>query len=298
MAEFNVVIHKKKAPGKKPLPSGTPYDDRYGFWGMVTELHPENNTVHVRTPEGRIISNVKVGSDTWVTVDKDKGYLSGRRKMPPIDTYVLCFMPNGEYSSAVVIKSGFSDDPRHGAFKEDSEDAKETEKDIENSGWQYTEDMRTGTRVLQNKPEDPTIKIEVNQEEAGKEKVTVTIHENIFTVDSENGIIVETDKDIKQTVKGNITSESSDTDIKSKAPIGLNDGLYRTGLNPYLTAETAAVNVLKTAAQNAAPQLAIVDALSGGTGMVIGLGAAIVAFCESMSTADEAAHKAIAKAVK
>jgi hypothetical protein len=204
MPDVNLVIHGRKAaaPGRKPLSSSTPYDSRFGFEGMVTELHPENDTVHVRTPEGRIISNVRVASHVWVTIDKDKGYLSGQRRLPPIDTYVLVFMPNGEYSSAIIIASVFSNDPQHGDFKEDSEDAKEINEGIENSGWKYTEDKRTGTRTLQNKPKDPTIKIEVDQETKGKEKVKVTIHENIITVDPDNGIAIESDKDYSLTVKG------------------------------------------------------------------------------------------------
>jgi len=169
---------------------------------MVTELHPENNTVHVRTPEGREISNVRVSSNKWVTIDKDKGYLSGKRDLPPIDTYVLVFMPNGEYSSSVIIASGFSDDPQHADFKEDSDDAKEISDSIENSGWKFTDDKRTGTRVLQNKPEDPTIKIEVDQENKDDEKVTVTIHGNTFTVNKDNGIKIESDKNFDLTVKG------------------------------------------------------------------------------------------------
>jgi hypothetical protein len=124
-------------------------------------------------------------------------------------------MPNGEYSSSVIIKSGFSDDPQHGYFKENSKDAKETEKGVENSGWTHTEDRRTGTRVLQNKPEDPTIKIEVDQEEKGKEKVRVTIHETKFTVDPENGVNLETDKDmtVKTGGKVNLTTENDLTAI-------------------------------------------------------------------------------------
>ena len=208
MADVNLVIHGRKAaaPGGKPLSSATPYDVRSGVEGMVTELHPENNTVHVRTPEGRIISNVKVASPVWVTVDKDKGYLSGKRYLPPIDTYVLVFMPNGEYSSAVIIASVFSHDPQHADFKEDSDEAKEINDSIENSGWEYTEDKRTGTRLLQNKPEDPTIKIEVDQEEEGNEKATITIHGNIFTVDKDNGIKIETDQNVDLSVKGNVTA--------------------------------------------------------------------------------------------
>jgi hypothetical protein len=204
MADLNLIIHGHKAAalGRKSLSSSTPYDGRYGFEGMVTELHPENNTVHVRTPEGRIISNVRVSSPVWVTIDKDKGFLSGKRYLPPIDTYVLVFMPNGEYSSATIIASGFSNDPQHADFKEDSEDAKEVNEGIENSGWKYTDDKRTGTRVLQNKPKDPTIKIEVDQEKEGDEKVKVTIHGNVFDIDLKNGIAVESDKDLAITIKG------------------------------------------------------------------------------------------------
>jgi hypothetical protein len=192
---------------------------------MVTELHPENNTVHVRTPEGRIISNVKVSSPVWVTIDKDKGFLSGKRHLPPIDTYVLVFMPNGEYSSATIIASVFSNDPQHSAFKEDSEDAKEVNDSIENSGWKYTDDKRTGTRVLQNKPKDPTIKIEADQEKEGDEKVTITIHGNIFTVDKDNGIKIETDKNVDLSVKGNVTvavDGDMTAEIKGDAQINAN----------------------------------------------------------------------------
>ena len=203
MPGVNLIYHgQKSAPDKKPFSPSTPYDSRYGFEGMVTELHPENNTVHVRTPEGREISNVKVASHIWVTVDDEKGFLSGSRDLPPIDTYVLVFMPNGEYSSATIIASVFSSDPLHGDFKEDSEDAKEISDSVKNSGWKYTEDKRTGTRVLQNKPEDPTIKIEVDQEDEGDEKVTVTIHGNVFTVTKDDGIQVQTDKDYSREIEG------------------------------------------------------------------------------------------------
>jgi hypothetical protein len=102
----------------------------------------------------------------------------------------------------------------------------------------------------------------------------------------------------EEKVAGNAKYESADTDIKSIAPIGLNDGLYKTGLSPYWTSETSALSALSQAAAQAAPQLALLDAFSGGTGFIIGLGAAIAAFCAAMQTADGAAHAATAKAVK
>jgi len=225
MPGVNIIMHgRKPASSKKPLTTSTPYDNRYGFEGMVTELHPENNTVHVRTPEGRIISNVRVASHIWVTIDEEKGFLSGKRGLPPIDTYVLVFMPNGEYSSAIIIASVFSSDPLHGDFKEDSEDAKEINDSIENSGWRYTEDKRTGTRVLQNKPEDPTIKIEVDQEDKGDEKVTITIHGNIFTVTKDDGIQVQTDKNFSKEIEGDYSAK-----IKGNYDAAI-DGDYNTAI--------------------------------------------------------------------
>ena len=92
--------------------------------------------------------------------------------------------------------------------------------------------------------------------------------------------------------------ESADTDIKSIAPIGLNAGLYLTGLMPYLKSETAAVTALQAAASSALPQLAILDALSGSAGTIIALCQAIISFCTAMQTADADAHASIAKVVK
>jgi hypothetical protein len=104
--------------------------------------------------------------------------------------------------------------------------------------------------------------------------------------------------DKSETVTGKAKYTSADTDIKSAAPIGLNDGLYVTGLSPYLTSETTAVQALSEAAAKAAAPLSVLDALSGGTGFIIGLGAAIVAYCAAIQSADSAAHSSIAKAVK
>jgi hypothetical protein len=254
MADINLVIHGRKsaAPVGKPLSASTPYDGRFGFEGLVTELHPENNTVHVRTPEGRIISNVKVSSPVWVTIDKDKDFLSGKRYLPPIDTYVLVFMPNGEYSSATIIASVFSSDPQHSAFKEDSDNAKEINDSIENSGWKYTDDKRTGTRLLQNKPEDPTIKIEVDQEKEGDEKVTITIHGNIFTVDKDNGIKIETDKNVDLSVKGDVTvavdgNMSADVKGDMTAEVKGKTGIKSTGaVNVESSADVAVKGINAT----------------------------------------------------
>jgi hypothetical protein len=102
----------------------------------------------------------------------------------------------------------------------------------------------------------------------------------------------------EENVAGSAKYTSADTDIISKAPVGINDGLYKTGLSPYLTSETSALQMLSQAASLADEPLSVLDALSGGTGFIIGLGAAIAAYCTAMQSADAAAHTSISKAVK
>jgi hypothetical protein len=123
-----------------------------------------------------------------------------------------------------------------------------------------------------------------------KKKATVLIDDNHINAETGNGKVDLND--------GAYLQQVMDSDIKSTAPVGINDGLYKTGLSPYLTAETAAAAALNAAATSANPQLAILDALSGGTGFITALGTAIIAFCAAVDAMDSAAHTAIAKAVK
>jgi hypothetical protein len=109
---------------------------------------------------------------------------------------------------------------------------------------------------------------------------------------------IKTKGNKEENVTGKAKHTSADTDIKSTAPVGINDGLYKTGLSPYLTAETSAATALQSAATAAAAQLAILDVLSGAAGTITGLGAAINSFCAAMISADSSAHSSISKAVK
>jgi hypothetical protein len=208
----------KKLPGQSAMPRAGLYDDFcFGFFGMVAELHPEDNTVHVRTNSGLELSGLRVASLEWVTIDEEKGFLSGERRLPPINTYVFCVMPTGDPASALVLCSAFGYQAAdHTAFKEKSEDAKFIKKQVDNAGWVRELDYRTGTRRIRNHPKDETIKIEVDQEENGNEKVTITVHSSIFTVDKENGIKVETEKNVDIAVKGN-ASLKVDGDLSAEA---------------------------------------------------------------------------------
>jgi hypothetical protein len=145
--------------------------------------------------------------------------------------------------------------------------------------------------------------------------VTIEMGENAdIDFNSQSGIVASVAKDVDVLIGGNETwnvegdkeeavtgkakYSSSDTDIKSTAPVGINDGLYKTGLQPYLNSETSALTALQAAAQAANAQLAVLDGISGGTGFITGLGTALIAFCTAMLSADTAAHTGISKAVK
>ena len=94
---INIHLNKKQnAPQRKPFEVFTPFDTRNGFFGVVKEVHSENNTVHVVTDTGRELMNIPVASQQWVTYKKDgKPQLTGERNLPPVGTYVYCVMPNG-----------------------------------------------------------------------------------------------------------------------------------------------------------------------------------------------------------
>jgi len=228
MSAVNVVIKKTKAiPGQSPMRSETPYDHRYGFYGMVTEVHPKTLTVNVRMDTGREISGVRVASREWVTIDTEKDYLTGERDLPPVDSFVFCLMPSGEPTSALVLCSVFAYQDSMGGgiteFKEKSEDAKFIDKRVDSGGWLFTHDKRTGTRRIQNAPKigDETISLEIDQEEKGKEKATITIHGNTFTVDKENGVQLETDKNVNQKIEGDYEKK-----VKGKHSVAV-DGDYK-----------------------------------------------------------------------
>ena len=203
---LNITLREKKnAPGQRPFINSTPYDNQFGFWGVVTEVHPEDCTVHVRTNLGIELSGVKVASMEWVTV-VDGEHLTGERHLPPIDTYVFCCMPNGEYSSAFVLCSGFTrQEAVHADFKIEGEDAANTHDKVENSGWEHITDYRTGTKTLKNKVEDETVNLNIDQENEGDEKVTLTVHGTTLSITKDDGISVETDQKISIKDKAGFT---------------------------------------------------------------------------------------------
>jgi hypothetical protein len=222
MSGINILLNKKPiAPQRTPFGTSTPYDHRVGFYAAVTEVHPENNTVHVTTDTGIELMNVKVASQAWVTYVKDgKPQLTGERYLPPVGTYVFCLMPTGNYEESFVLCSLFSDASIHKDYMEKGDDAANIKKTVENGGWNETTDFRTGTKSIKNKTEDETISIDIDQEDEGKEEVKVTIHGTVVTV-NKDGAEISTDGTIKISsekegtlkFKGNLTV-TSDGDVE------------------------------------------------------------------------------------
>lgn len=254
--EISIVLNRNSSPMNNPtIPAPMPpIKNMIGFWGTVTEVHPENCTCRVRMASGYVIANVRVMVQSWVTVDDKKGYLSGERYLPPVDTFVLCVCPEGNLADTVIIGSGFALSAAvHADFKTDSDDKKEldnaanTRKIVKNSGWTFETDYRNGSKKIRNAPEegDATISIEVNQGEDGEKAdggvttikaygTTLTLTEKddpeikietigntIFDI-TEDTIEFSTDAEIKRTIKKAFTLETQDAlTLTAQKDVGL-----------------------------------------------------------------------------
>lgn len=255
--QINIVLnhassHSMNTPSVPvPMPKT---DKMIGFWGTVTETHPENCTCRVRMASGYVIANVRVLSPTWVTVDDEKGYLSGERYLPPVDTFVLCVCPEGNFADTVIIGSGFALSAAvHASFKTDSEDEKElanaanTHKIVRNSGWTEETDFRNGTRKIRNAPEeaDATISIEINQGEDGEKAegsvATIKVYDTTITatekddaevkIETVGNTVVDikkdkiefsTDAEISRTIKGSYSLSTNESlELSAKKDVGL-----------------------------------------------------------------------------
>lgn len=183
----------KKAPERKAFENTSPFDNRFGFWGIVSEVHPEDNTVHVLTDTGFEIPNVRVASMEWVVIDKEK-HLTGERHLPPKNAFVFCITPDGTYSSAFVLCSGFArQEAYHADFKGKGDDFALTHEKVNNSGWVYKSDYRNGSVSIKNDYNEPTVSIEVNQGENGEKADSKVVTIKVFDT-----TITATEKDNKE----------------------------------------------------------------------------------------------------
>lgn len=214
------IKNKKNAPSRTPFENSMPYNGRFGYWAVVTNVNSEKNCVDVVTDMGEEISGVRVASMEWATYKKEpegkQPELSGERHLPPAGTYVFCLMPTGRYEESFVLCSAFmKSETFHEYFKQKDKES-EWEK-IENSGWRYTTDYESGTKKITNtpNPDDATITLELNQEKDGDEKVVLTIHGNVFTV-TKDGVEKTSDGKETDSIDGDYSLEVGGN-IKAKA---------------------------------------------------------------------------------
>jgi hypothetical protein len=329
---MDILVKRRKAESPFPEPSRKPtqpppYGKRYGEWGRVDLLHSEDNSVDVFLDIGVYLKRVPVSSSEWVVPGGDSGkeYTSGERSLPPVNARVFIMMPAGTFDGCFIAPfSGFSTiDQTRPYMEEDKEKIKER---ITPSGWHTVDDNTTGSHRAVSPDGKTSLEIDYGAEEEPKDKPELhldlfgdlqadvisnsNVKLNVFREASiehkkGGGIVIkayDTEVSINngslriKTTKKTVTTQ--DIDIISVAPIGMNLGLYKTGLGPYLKVETAALTALAQAASQAAAQLAILDAVSGGTGFITALGAAIAAYCAAMLAADAAADAAIALVAK
>ena len=308
----------------------TVLDNRLGAWGKVTAICSEDNTADVILENGVFIASVPVASKEWVVAgdDAEKKYNSGERDLPPINARVFVFMPTRTYSDCFIAPfSGFITIDRNISTPFMEEEKEKIKERIVPNGWHITDDYVTGSHKAVSPDKKTSLEIDYGTEDEPKEDEP-ELHLNLFdnitadviaeksvTINAFDEVSLEhkkgdqckitaydtevviKDGDVQvKTTKQTITTD--DIDIKSTAPIGMNDGLFSTGLDPYMKSETSALTALEAAAQGALVQLGILDGFSGGAGTVVALASAIVAFCNAMKAADSAAQTAIAKVAK
>ena len=226
------MITRSRAAFKAEHDNTPPLTGRAGFFGVVSAVHPVDLTVDVIADSGVEIQHLKVASRQWVDYEEGASpQLTGRRDLPPVGSYVYCVMPTGTYNGCFVLCSLFSDEAVHGEYRaadDTDEDIANTVLDVEKSGWQATTDIRTGSKSVQNKQTDETISLSVDQETAGDEAVTLTVHGTVITIDAE-GISITTDKAITMDAGEGVTNRyTGDLTISSDGAVSIS--ATQTGL--------------------------------------------------------------------
>lgn len=144
-----------------------------GFYAVITAVN-EDCSVDLKLQNGFTKNHTPVASLEWVRYDKDKGTLTGERRLPPVGSYVFCLCPEGKVEGAFVLCSGFIKDlEEHKAFMKG--DAL-TLDHLSPSGWHTT--VGEKLRVCNDAGEDgaETISLEAGDDltiKVGNSTVTV-----------------------------------------------------------------------------------------------------------------------------
>lgn len=209
---MNVIFTKKRKDADSiPLKTDTYMDNRIGFWGNITGVNSEKNTVRVLDSTGLEYIGLPVVSNEWVNENDD--FVSGSRNLPPVGSRVFVLMPTHTITGAFVLCSGYAigDQKTQKLWEKDKEKVSES---VTSGGWIETEDYESGNRIIKDKDNEISIEIDKGSKEITLSafKHTIKIDESGITIDSsENETIkVKSEKDIKLDAKGNELSIIAD----------------------------------------------------------------------------------------
>lgn len=226
---MNITIIKPEknvpriATGRNAV-SSSPYQERYGCWGVVLEADSTDMTVKVQLDTGIVISSLRVASMEWA--NEEEGYVSGSRNLPRRGSQVFIFMPTGKTEGAFVLCSGMTvlDTTQRDAFMAADDDEKEEFNNIRETvlpgNWKQKYYYETGNFELVSPDEKTSIMIDL---EASNPTAKVTLFDDVV-------IEVKDTDSAKITAYNNIvTLKKDEATVKSKKLIVDADGLEVNG---------------------------------------------------------------------
>lgn len=203
---MKLILKDSNLGNVKNQSSQIPENKRYGFWGIVIDVHSKNNTVDVRQGGGLVLKGIPVAcTDEWVCEYKDD-YLAGSRNLPPLNARVFVLMPTGTYEGAFVLCSGLSMYEKEHKNKfmanSDSEeyDKRKTREIVKQGNWKSKYNYNNGSYEIISPDEKTSFKIDY--EDKDNPNISVKIFEDItFNIkNNKEAIFSFTDK-IKTEIK-------------------------------------------------------------------------------------------------
>jgi hypothetical protein len=226
---MKLILKDSNLGNVKNQSSQIPENKRYGFWGIVIDVHSKNNTVDVRQGGGLVLKGIPVAcTDEWVCEYKDD-YLAGSRNLPPINARVFVLMPTGTYEGAFVLCSGLSMYEKEHKNKfmanSDSEeyDKRKTREIVRQGNWKSKYNYNNGSYEIISPDEKTSFKIDYEDKDnpniSGKifEDITFNIKNNkeaIFSFTDKIKTEIKADEKVSVEAFGSSIEIDKDGNIK------------------------------------------------------------------------------------
>ena len=184
--KMNVTVNHNPASAPQERVQKThaasPFDGRFGAWGIVESVNSDDNTVDVFLDTGRYLNRVPVASKEWVIFgeDAEKDFNTGERDLPPVRSRVFVFMPTFTFSDCFVAPfSGFNNADRNISEPFLEDEKQKIKERVTPSGWHVTDDYVTGSHKSVSPDKKTYIEIDYGTEEEPKEENS-EVRLNIF----------------------------------------------------------------------------------------------------------------------